>query len=147
MSKVNRLNFRGLTAKGEMVVGDLIHDMKGTTAYWDEYSQRIAWQVGTAYHNCPVKNGTVGQSTGLTTSAGVEMFEGDRVKCTAINNDHNQKGAITIMTIKYFMGNACLCFDGSDSGVTLYPFNVTHWMEVVGNIHQVPTSNREKESE
>jgi len=78
------------------------------------------------------------QSTGLSDKDGVEIFEGDVVRTVAINNDHNQKGATQVMCVLHFMGNSCLCFAGHDSGLPLYPFNVSRWIEVIGNIHENP---------
>ena len=136
--KANRFRFRGLTAKGKMVHGECHADMEGTTAYYDEYSQRIAWFEGTAHHNVPVKNGTVGQSIGKTDTHSVEVFEGDIIKTVALNNDHNQKGAVVVVVVRRFQGNSCLCLAGQDSGVTYYPFCIIHTMEIIGNIHENP---------
>ena len=54
---------------------------------------------------------------------------GDDIKSTALGNDHNQRGATHECVVKFFNGNVYY------EGVTLYPFNVTHELEVIG-IHK-----------
>ncbi len=133
------IKFRGLTAKGLMVYGDLINDREGSTNYWKEYSQRICWlpeSGGCA--NAPVKNGTVGQFTGLLDKNGAEIYEGDIIKTTALFNDCNQKGAIDYFTVISFMGNYCLARHGSEAGSPMYPACLKSSIEVIGNIHENP---------
>lgn len=70
---MREIKFRGLSANGEWRYGDLSNDIKNSTAYYNEFSQRICWE----YSNQPVKNGTVGQYTGLKDENGTEIYEGD----------------------------------------------------------------------
>jgi uncharacterized phage protein (TIGR01671 family) len=77
---------------------------------------------------------TVGQYTGLHDKNGREIWEGDIIKAVALANDHNQRGAITISAVEYWMGNACLKI----TYIPLYPFIVDHSFEVIGNIYDNP---------
>lgn len=123
--------FRGLTAKGKFVYGDLRHDMEGSTAYWAEYSQRICWNVGTASHNCPVKNGTVGQYTGLK-AKGVDLYEGDVIKiCDG-----------SINGLPWFRDDVIVKFNNGRFNLPLWfmsgEIDSTHWATIIGNITQNP---------
>jgi hypothetical protein len=123
------IKFRGLSAKSEFVYGDLRNDREGTTAYWAEYSQRICWSVDQADHNCPVKNGTIGQFTGLQ-AKGIDLYEGDVVKIC----DGSINGAPWFrddIIVKFNKGrfNLPLWFMSGD-------IDSTHWVTIIGNIHE-----------
>lgn len=78
------------------------------------------------------------QYTGLTDKNGMEIYEGDVIKAVALANDHYQRGATEVLTVREFAGNFCLCFKGHESGVPIFPFNVTSALEIIGNIHENP---------
>jgi uncharacterized phage protein (TIGR01671 family) len=78
------------------------------------------------------------QFTGLTDRSGNEIYEGDVIKTTALDNGHGQIGATETVVVRYWMGSPCLCFKDNETGIIIYPFNVNHWLEVIGNIHENP---------
>lgn len=88
--------------------------------------------------HCQMELIAIRQFTGLLDKNGVEIYDCDIVKCLSLSNDHSQKGATSLMIVKFFMGSFCFCFKDADSGVPIYPLCVSLQMEVIGNIHEHP---------
>lgn len=80
--------------------------------------------------------GDIMQYIRITDKNNKEICEGDIIKIVALLNDHHQKGAIEIRVVKYFSGNYCLCLKNNETGIPIFPFNVTHELEIIGNIFE-----------
>ena len=76
--------------------------------------------------------------TGLCDKYKNEIYEYHVVKITALSNDHHQMGAWEIRTVRYFMGNPCVCWKSQDTGPALYPLIVDHDIEILGNVYENP---------
>lgn len=121
---------------GEWVEGDLSCD-KYILPWNGEFYARTSYYDGMNWCECSayeIDPSTVCQATGLTDKDGKEIFEGDIVKSVALNNDHYQRGAIVISPVEYFCGNACL----SITYIPIYPFCISHDIEIIGSIHDTP---------
>lgn len=129
--KANRFNFRAWHPKNKTMVTFYFEDLHD-----DANCMRHFGLLASDKH--PAGKGLLMQSTGLTDKNGVEIFEGDVLITVALSNDHGQRGATTTCTVRAFMGNSCLCLGFEEMGVPIFPFNVDHTIQILGNIHENP---------
>lgn len=129
---MREIKFRGLTANNEWVYGDLRHDEENLTFYHKDYSQRICWSNS----NAPVKNGTVGQYTGLKNNYGQEIYEGDIVKGDDLGT---HIGVVTYLSKGFKSKGIC------DSLGRNAEFDIS--FQVLGNIHENPELLKEESHE
>ena len=125
---MRKIKFRGVGADGMMHYGRLSQDQKNSTAYYDEYSQRICWNVGTAEHNIPVTNNTLSQYINIDDKYGNEIYEHDMLE-SVVDGVTICGHVIAWHDDGYYM----LC-DGIY--YTIYSFDV----EIIGNIFKVPNA-------
>ena len=129
-----------MDANGIMRYGRLSQDEPGSTAYYDEYSQRICWD----FSNIPVSNMTLSQFTGLKDKNDKEIYEGDILKW-GLGEDK------TLTTIEFFDG--AFRFAGDQvvqEDECLGDYGFEQYGEVIGNIYEnpellTPTKATEKE--
>jgi hypothetical protein len=124
------IKFRGLNAYGEFVYGLPSADTPNSTHYYSEYSYRICWLPETGgCANQPIKNGTLGQFTGLLDRNGVEIYESDFV------SDHVGVGLVC-----YSEKHAAFrVIYGDGLAKWFYDYNLKgefESIEVIGNTHQ-----------
>ncbi len=74
---------------------------------------------------------SVGQHVGFYDKSGRDIYEGDRVKTTALSNDHGQRGGTEFCIVRFYAGSFCLCLNGNECGVPIFPFNVNHTIEIL----------------
>lgn len=125
---MREIKFRGLNSKNEFIYGLPTEDAPNSTLYYDDYSYRICWLSGEGgYSNQPIKNGTLGQFTGLNDSQGADIYEGD-----VVQHKNGWTGVIV------WNQNDCSFIsenvNDKDDTAWLHPDIQT----VIGNIHQHP---------
>lgn len=129
------IKFRGLMTTGEWVYGLPHLDLPKSTLYFNECSYRICWNPESGgQSNAPIKNGTLGQFTGLTDKNGVEIYEGDICRAEFRGLD-----GITVIQGHIIMDEFMWCIDCTGFiGDDIFSINRPHNFEVIGNIHENP---------
>jgi len=141
------IRFRGKRIDdGEWISGNLIEDSNGSCFINNKISG-VAEYAGAAltsrinlYEVIPV---TVGQSTGLKTSDGVDVYEGDIVVVRVHDNlcrQHMHKGIIRTIDgcVDVCFAHHVQFFDSVNDRKYAKCFTVNHALEVIGNIHEHP---------
>ena len=129
---MREIKFRGLTSDNEWIYGDLIHDRPNETAYYKEFSQRISWD----YSNQPVKNGTVGQFTGLTDVNDKEIYEGDIIAFD--DNDGLSESWIALIKFIDYAWQCVDIFTSEDMFIEDMQNDDIVEGVIIGNIHDNP---------
>lgn len=97
-----------------------------------------SWCLNSGHFTLSRVDWKLSRFTGLLDKNKDEIYEYHIVKITALSNDHHQRGAWEIRTVKYFMGNPCVCWKSQDTGVPLYPLIVDHTIEILGDTFTTP---------
>lgn len=92
--------------------------------YWGNIDKGFTSPVGKNYCDCDSE-----QFTGLQDVNGIDIYEGDILLVTSGVTSE-------IVSVIYFMGNACFRFGLSETGTALFPTLTTMIKEIIGNIHE-----------
>jgi len=120
------IKFRGMDANGIMRYGRLSQDKKDSTAYYEEYSQRICWDDS----NIPVKNITLGQYVGFMDRSGKDIYDGDIIALRGVDDGQDYYYKVYQSFTGTWMGCNELYYDLRDNDFTK--------CEVIGNKFENP---------
>ena len=134
---MREMKCRGIAVNGDFVYGWVSYDLPNSTAYYKDYSQRICWHPKSGgSSNAAVKNGTVGQYTGLKDANGKEIYVGDVVKCTKTYGHKSSSRYV----VRFGHGMYMIAADNPDGYSPLADSTESVFVdvEVIGNIYENP---------
>jgi hypothetical protein len=147
---MREIKFRGVNYDGELVYGLPAKDLPNSTAYYDEYSYRLCWHPESGGQaNCPIKNGTLMQYTGLKDKNGVEIYENDLISCLSYpfysNGLNNYVAEIVWYDDAAMFGYEYHRISDRVTGnVVGGSLDELEDIEIIGNIHQNPELLKEE---